>query len=208
MQTDIHALSGIRTHDPSVRASEDNSCLRPRGHWSAGISVLVNEKSQSEYSQDDLEELLDRRLKYTGIHMMCCEIWLLQLPIPTTACHKMKTFLTDLQLVDSNMGTWHSQHICLGVHQLNSWELQHNIDSSQVEALNKKGNTVVTVQYINVCSVQFGSSRLRIDYKYVWPHRSTSSIKFVDRITIANSIYFNWRDTIERLYDHRLLYFP
>jgi hypothetical protein len=30
--TDIHALSGIRTHDPSVRASEDSSCLRPRGH--------------------------------------------------------------------------------------------------------------------------------------------------------------------------------
>jgi hypothetical protein len=30
--TDIHALSGIRIHDPSVRASEDSSCLRPRGH--------------------------------------------------------------------------------------------------------------------------------------------------------------------------------
>jgi hypothetical protein len=25
----IHALSGIRTHGPGVRASEDNSCLRP-----------------------------------------------------------------------------------------------------------------------------------------------------------------------------------
>jgi hypothetical protein len=30
--TDIHALSEIRTHDPSVRASEDSSCPRPRGH--------------------------------------------------------------------------------------------------------------------------------------------------------------------------------
>jgi hypothetical protein len=30
--TDIHALSGIRTHDPSVRASEDSSFLRLRGH--------------------------------------------------------------------------------------------------------------------------------------------------------------------------------
>jgi hypothetical protein len=29
--TDIHALSGIRTHDPSVQASEDSSFLRPRG---------------------------------------------------------------------------------------------------------------------------------------------------------------------------------
>jgi hypothetical protein len=31
-QTDIHALSGIRTHDPSVRAGEDSSRLRPRRH--------------------------------------------------------------------------------------------------------------------------------------------------------------------------------
>jgi hypothetical protein len=29
---DIHASSGIRTHDPSVRASEDSPCLRLRGH--------------------------------------------------------------------------------------------------------------------------------------------------------------------------------
>jgi hypothetical protein len=28
----IHALSGIRAHDPSVRESEDSSRLRPRGH--------------------------------------------------------------------------------------------------------------------------------------------------------------------------------
>jgi hypothetical protein len=28
----IHALSGIRTHDPSVRASEDSSCLTPRSY--------------------------------------------------------------------------------------------------------------------------------------------------------------------------------
>jgi hypothetical protein len=31
--TDIHALSGIRTDDPSVWAGEDSSCLRPRGHF-------------------------------------------------------------------------------------------------------------------------------------------------------------------------------
>jgi hypothetical protein len=30
--TDIHALGGIRTYDPRVRASEDSSCFRPRGH--------------------------------------------------------------------------------------------------------------------------------------------------------------------------------
>jgi hypothetical protein len=32
MQTDIHAFSGIRTHDPSVRVGEDGSCLRQHGH--------------------------------------------------------------------------------------------------------------------------------------------------------------------------------
>jgi hypothetical protein len=31
-QTNIHTLIGIRTHDPSVRESEDSSCLRLRGH--------------------------------------------------------------------------------------------------------------------------------------------------------------------------------
>jgi hypothetical protein len=30
--TDIHATSDIRTHDPNVRAGEDSSCLRLRGH--------------------------------------------------------------------------------------------------------------------------------------------------------------------------------
>jgi hypothetical protein len=30
--TDVHALSGIRTHDPSFGASEGSSCLRRRGH--------------------------------------------------------------------------------------------------------------------------------------------------------------------------------
>jgi hypothetical protein len=31
-RADIHASCGIRPHDPSVRAGEDSSCLRPRGH--------------------------------------------------------------------------------------------------------------------------------------------------------------------------------
>jgi hypothetical protein len=39
--TDIHALSGIRTHDPSVRASEDSSCLRPRGHRDWQLAYLT-----------------------------------------------------------------------------------------------------------------------------------------------------------------------
>jgi hypothetical protein len=33
LHTDIHTSSGIWTHDPSISASEDSSCLRPHGHW-------------------------------------------------------------------------------------------------------------------------------------------------------------------------------
>jgi hypothetical protein len=34
----IHALSGIQTHYPRVEASEDSSCLRPRGY---GFHILI-----------------------------------------------------------------------------------------------------------------------------------------------------------------------
>jgi hypothetical protein len=37
--TDIPALSGIGTDDPSGRASEDISCLRPRGHCDRRLYV-------------------------------------------------------------------------------------------------------------------------------------------------------------------------
>jgi hypothetical protein len=39
--THIHALSGIRTYDPSVRASEDSSYLRPRGHCDRHKSLIT-----------------------------------------------------------------------------------------------------------------------------------------------------------------------
>jgi hypothetical protein len=46
---DTHASSRIRTHDPSIRAGEDGSCLRRRGHCvrltsgvPAGISIGEN----------------------------------------------------------------------------------------------------------------------------------------------------------------------
>jgi hypothetical protein len=41
--TDIHALSGIRTHDPSVRASEDSSCLRPCAHCDQLFQFLATQ---------------------------------------------------------------------------------------------------------------------------------------------------------------------
>jgi hypothetical protein len=45
--TDIHALSRIRTHDLSVRVSKDSSCLRPRGHCDRHLSNILVRKSFS-----------------------------------------------------------------------------------------------------------------------------------------------------------------
>jgi hypothetical protein len=39
--TDIHALSRIRTHDPSIRASEDSSCFRPL-LWKVKRTIFAN----------------------------------------------------------------------------------------------------------------------------------------------------------------------
>jgi len=36
----IHACCEIRTHDPSVRAAEDSTRLRPRGHWDRLMSKI------------------------------------------------------------------------------------------------------------------------------------------------------------------------
>jgi hypothetical protein len=38
----IHASSGIRTYDPSVRAGGDSSCLRPPGHFDRHEFVYMN----------------------------------------------------------------------------------------------------------------------------------------------------------------------
>jgi hypothetical protein len=39
-RTHIRASSGIRTHDPSVRAVEDNTCLRRRCNWDRLINNI------------------------------------------------------------------------------------------------------------------------------------------------------------------------
>jgi hypothetical protein len=38
--TDVHALSGIRTHDPSIWKGKDISFLRPRGHCDRHSPIL------------------------------------------------------------------------------------------------------------------------------------------------------------------------
>jgi hypothetical protein len=53
----MHALSGIRTHDPSVRAGEDGSCLRPRDH----CDRLASERAKTVRA-------LDRAATVIGSH--------------------------------------------------------------------------------------------------------------------------------------------
>jgi hypothetical protein len=48
-RTHIHAPSGIRTRDPSVRAVEVSTCLRPPGHWDRlacifSVTILLSSK--------------------------------------------------------------------------------------------------------------------------------------------------------------------
>jgi hypothetical protein len=47
LHTDIHALSGIRTHNPSIRTGENSSCLRSRGHCDRTWFILF-----PKYQQD------------------------------------------------------------------------------------------------------------------------------------------------------------
>jgi hypothetical protein len=56
--TGIHALSGIRTHDPSIRASEESLCLKPRGycdrqllHIHENVSLLVSHNIPFDINQ-------------------------------------------------------------------------------------------------------------------------------------------------------------
>jgi hypothetical protein len=51
----IHALSGIPTHGPGVRASEDSSCLRPLGY----SDRLASERAKAVHA-------LDRSATVTG----------------------------------------------------------------------------------------------------------------------------------------------
>jgi hypothetical protein len=59
--TDIHALSGIRNHFPSVRAGEDCSYLRPRGHCDQQMKYIMH-----YYFKDDLR--IDRLSKPGCFH--------------------------------------------------------------------------------------------------------------------------------------------
>jgi hypothetical protein len=56
-QTNIHALSGIRTHDPRVREGEESSCLGSRGH----CDRLKQRTGACKYDHERLEPFTCRR---------------------------------------------------------------------------------------------------------------------------------------------------
>jgi hypothetical protein len=54
--TNIHALSGIRTRDPSVRANKDSSFLRTRGHCDCHLFSCSNSHlCECEQMQDFIQ---------------------------------------------------------------------------------------------------------------------------------------------------------
>jgi hypothetical protein len=68
-------LSGIRTHDPSFRASEDSSCLRPHGHGDRRCETSNNIKSPPTCFGHNTERTLwdtAHRFTYTFILIGFC----------------------------------------------------------------------------------------------------------------------------------------
>jgi hypothetical protein len=53
------ALSVIRTHDPSVRAAEDISCLRPRGHCDKRPIILRVKNGLRIFEKKVLKEIFE-----------------------------------------------------------------------------------------------------------------------------------------------------
>jgi hypothetical protein len=63
----IHALNGIGTHDPNVRASEDSLCLRKHGYCDRLTQVITSSKS-SQYSQVVSWQRIHNSLTVTAAH--------------------------------------------------------------------------------------------------------------------------------------------
>jgi hypothetical protein len=63
-----NTLSGIRTHDLSVRASEDSSCLSPRGHWDRRTYPCTMQHL-THYSRDTCKPT---RRSWREVPVNCC----------------------------------------------------------------------------------------------------------------------------------------
>jgi hypothetical protein len=59
----IYVLSGIRTHDPSVRASEGSSCLRSRGYRDR----LASERAKTVHVLDRTATVTGRIIEYVTV---------------------------------------------------------------------------------------------------------------------------------------------
>jgi DNA-binding sugar fermentation-stimulating protein len=69
MQKNIHASSGIRTHDPYVRAGEDSSCFRPRGHCDRRYSQWYTDNNVNGVYHDQFE-YTDDRFKIQNVSLL------------------------------------------------------------------------------------------------------------------------------------------
>jgi hypothetical protein len=74
---DIDALSGISTHDHSVRGSEDGSCLRPRGHCdrqNGWVYLIISKKCKTteciDEERDNNVETCEGRVRERGVDEM------------------------------------------------------------------------------------------------------------------------------------------
>jgi hypothetical protein len=62
--TDIHTLSGIRNHDPSVWAGKDISCLRSRGHCDRHWLFWCSKISPSSVSRYEYKHRMASQKSY------------------------------------------------------------------------------------------------------------------------------------------------
>jgi hypothetical protein len=70
----IHILSGIRTHEHSVRASEDSSCLRPLGH----CDRLASEQARTVRALDRSATVIDiDKITLAILKISDCKWWLI-----------------------------------------------------------------------------------------------------------------------------------
>jgi hypothetical protein len=86
-------LSEIRTHNPSVRASEDSSCLRPRGHCDRLSAPLICTKCKYFHRRWNLkyhtvrEVTGNQRLEILGgvkVYCLCkISVWVRRLQMLT-----------------------------------------------------------------------------------------------------------------------------
>jgi hypothetical protein len=120
-----HAFSGIPSHDPSVQASEDSSCLRPRGYCDRQMMnlVIVNITVLSQHPTEGFRErrketrigALSRNC-YFGFEILAAVtinnsiIWDIHGVITNRKCCRLRNCkLSLIQLTASNLTLWASK---------------------------------------------------------------------------------------------------